>query len=109
MRIFLCLTIFAAALFLSTQAEAISDKEIGEKCYKSYRSGRSNQGVACVYLKCQKKYEKKHINDLIKCQDTANKVFLDSVARGKGKDKEEKDKKASRKKASDKERLNLEL
>ena len=95
MRILLCLTIFAVALSLSTQAGAISDKGIGEKCYKSYSSGSSNQGAACVYLKCQKKYEKKHINDLIKCQDTANKVFLDSVARGKGKDKEEKDKKAS--------------
>ena len=87
MRILLCLTIFAVALFLSTQAQAISDKGIGEKCYNSYRSGRSNQGVACVYLTCQKKYEKKHINDLSKCQDTAIKVFLNSVARGKGKDK----------------------
>ncbi len=90
MRKFLSLAIFAVAVLFSTQAVAISDKKIGEKCYKSYRNGRSNQGVACVYLQCQKKYQNQHINYLIKCQDTANKVFIDSVAKAKGTDKKEK-------------------
>jgi len=90
MRKFLCLAIFAVAVLLSTQAVAISDKGIGEKCYKAYSSGRSNQGVACVYLQCQRKYQNYHVNYLIRCQDTANKIFIDSVAKAKSTDKKEK-------------------
>lgn len=84
MRKFLCLAIFAVAVLLGTQAAARSDKSIGHKCYKSYHNGRGNRGVACIYIKCQKKYEKHNITFQIQCQDTANKEFLDLVIKDKG-------------------------
>ena len=97
MRKFLCLAIFSVAILFATQAVARSDKSIGKKCYKAYRSGRSNQGVACVYLQCQKKYEK-YIGYQIQCLNTANREFLNLIT--KGQDKQEKNKRASNKKRS---------
>ena len=56
-----------------------------------------NQGVACVYLQCQKKYEK-YIAYQIQCLNTANREFLDLIT--KSQDKQEKNKRASNKKRS---------
>ena len=85
MRKLLRLAILAGAIPLATQAVARSDKSIGHKYYQSYHNGRGNQGVACIYIQCQKKYENQNINFQIQCQNTANKEFLDLVTKGKGK------------------------
>ncbi len=85
-RKLLFLAILAVVVPLSTQATARSDKSIGTTCYKSYHKEGGNQVAACIYQKCQQKYQNENITLQIQCQMAANKEFHDIIiSKGKGK------------------------